>query len=101
MDFSGEGFGYVACQPANNHASLQAMHKYMQGRTFDFMMKDSTTMLHPVAFGCQRTRGNKKHLHSHLGEAFSANYAINKCRHIWPAFCLDNGLLWPQVHPVQ
>ncbi len=37
-------------------------------------------MLHPIAFGCSCTSGNKKHLHSHLGEAFSGNKAINKCR---------------------
>jgi hypothetical protein len=78
-DFSGEGFGYAACQPANDDASLQAMHKCMQGSAFVFMTKDSTATLHLVAFVCQSTCGNKRRLHSHLGEAFSGNYAINKC----------------------
>ena len=81
-DFSAEGMGYVACQPADDEASLSAMHKCLQGGTFDFMTKDSTAQLHPVAFGCRRTRGNEKRLHSHLGEAFAGNVAINKCRHM-------------------
>jgi hypothetical protein len=56
--FSAEGFGYVACQPADNNASMQAMHQCMHGSSFDFMTKDSTALLHPVAFGCCRTRDN-------------------------------------------
>jgi hypothetical protein len=36
-DFSTDGFGYVACQPANNDVSLQAMHEQMQGSDFNFM----------------------------------------------------------------
>jgi hypothetical protein len=82
MDFSAKGFGYVACQPADNKVSLATMHKCMQGGSFNFMKKDSTALLHPVAFGCRRMRGNEKRLHSHLGEAFSSNYAINKCCHM-------------------
>jgi hypothetical protein len=78
-DFSAEGFGYVTCQPVDDDVSLAAMHKCMQGGSFDFMTKDSTALLHPVAFGCRRTRSNEQRLHSHLGEAFSSNYAINKC----------------------
>jgi hypothetical protein len=81
-DFSAEGFGYVACQPADNDISLAAMHKCMQGSSIDFMTKDSTALLHPVAFGCRRMRGNEQCLHSHLGEAFSGDYAINKCCHM-------------------
>jgi hypothetical protein len=34
-NFSAEGFGYVACQPADDDASLDAMHKCMQGGSFD------------------------------------------------------------------
>jgi hypothetical protein len=69
-DFSAKGFGYVACQPADNDTSLNVMHKHIQGHSFDFMIKDSTTLLHPVAFGCCHMRWNKKRLNSHLGEAF-------------------------------
>jgi hypothetical protein len=54
----------------------------MQGGSFDFTTKDSTALLHPVAFGCRRMHWNQKHLHSHLGEAFSGDYTINKCRHM-------------------
>jgi hypothetical protein len=83
IDFSAKGFGYVACQPTDDDTSLEdAMHKCMQGGSFDFMTKDSTASLHLVAFGCRRMRGNKKRLHSHLGEAFLGDYAINKCRHV-------------------
>ncbi len=81
-DFSAEGFGYAGCQPADNNVSLAAMHKCMQGSSFDFMTKDSTALLHPVAFGCRRMCGNKQRLHSHLGEVFSGDYAIIKCCHM-------------------
>ncbi len=81
-DFSAIGFGYVSLQPADNDASLAAMHQNMQGGSFDFMTRDSTATLCPVAFGCCHMQGNKKHLHFHLGEAFALDYAINKCRHM-------------------
>jgi len=58
-DFSGEGFGYVALQPGDDDASLEAMHTYMRGGEFTFMTADSKAVLHPVAFGCRRTRGNE------------------------------------------
>jgi hypothetical protein len=54
------------------------------------MTKDSTAQLHPVAFGCRRTCGNKKRLHSHLGEAFAGDVAINKCRHM----CFSQRFVW-------
>ena len=54
-DFSAEGFGYAALQPADDDTSLQAMYRCMTGGSFDFMTKDSTATLHPVAFGCRRT----------------------------------------------
>ncbi len=81
-DFSAEGFGYVALQPADNDASLVAMHRNMQGGSFDFTTRDSTATLHLVAFGCRCKQSNKKRLHSHLGEAFTLDYAINKCHHM-------------------
>jgi hypothetical protein len=77
-DFSAEGFRYAACQPADNNASMQAMHQCMHGGSFNFMTMDLTTLLHLVAFGCCRMRGNEKPLHSHLGEAFAGDVAINK-----------------------
>ncbi len=54
------------------------------------MDESSKGILHPIAFGCRHTRGNKKRLHSHLGEAFSGNYAINKCRHM----CFGQCFTW-------
>jgi hypothetical protein len=44
------------------------------------MTKSSTATLRPICFGARKTRGNEVRLHSHLGEGFSGNYAINKCR---------------------
>ena len=41
----------------------------------------AAAVLHPVCFGARRTRGNEVRLHLHLGEGFSGDYAINKCRH--------------------
>ncbi len=87
-NFSAEEFGSVPCQLMDNDASHDAMNKCMQGDCFDFMTKDSTALLHPVAFGCRRMCGNKKHLRSHLGEAFWGDYAINICHH------MANGLSW-------
>ena len=55
-----------------------------------FMTKDSTTVLHPVTFCCRRTRGNKQRCHSHLGECFSGDWAINKCRHM----CFGQRFTW-------
>ena len=77
-NFSADGFGYVACQPADDYISIAAMTTRVKGGHFDFMTKQSQTMLHPVAFGCCCTRGNKTCLHSHLGEGFAGNCFINK-----------------------
>ncbi len=66
------------------------MTRCMDGGKFKFMGKSSKGILHPIAFGCRRTRGNKKRLHSHHGEAFSGNYAINKCHHM----CFDQRFTW-------
>ncbi len=81
-DFSANGFGYVALQPGDDIKSRSAMGCRMSGRKFKFMEKLSKGILHLVTFGCRRTQGNKRRLHSHLGKAFSRDYAINKCRHM-------------------
>jgi hypothetical protein len=62
----------------------------MQGGEFAFMTKDSKALLHPVAFGCCRTRGNERRLHLHLGKGFSGNWPINKCRHT----CFGQRFVW-------
>jgi hypothetical protein len=58
--FSSKGFGYVVCQPNGNDASLALASQFMSGNGFHFLPKDNECMLHPVAFGSRRTRGNKK-----------------------------------------
>ena len=44
------------------------------------MTKDSKATLRPICFGARKTCRNEVRLHSHLGEGFSGDYAINKCR---------------------
>ena len=44
------------------------------------MKKGSTATLQPIFFGALKTCGNEIRLHSHLGEGFSGDWAINKCR---------------------
>ena len=89
-DFSADGFGYVACQPADDDVSLATMHRCMRSDGFDFMTKTSSAVLHTVAFGCRRTRGNETILHSHLGEGFAGDWAINKNRHM----CFGQRFTW-------
>ena len=79
-DFSSKGFGYVLLQPGNDEASVKAAQDYLDGKGFNIMTRDSKAILHPVCFGARCTRGNEIWLHSHLGEGFSGDYAINKCR---------------------
>ena len=77
-DFSAKGFGFVICQPDTDTASKQAMAAFQAGHYFTFMTKDSSAVLRPVAFGGRRCWGNKIGLHSHLGEGFAGDLAINK-----------------------
>jgi hypothetical protein len=79
-DFSSLGFGFILLQPGNDKASTKAAQDYWNGCGFSFMMKDSIAAFHPVCFGAGRTQGNEVRLHSHLGEGFSGDYTINKCR---------------------
>ncbi len=81
-DFSSIGFGYVVCQPATDEASEAAMTAYRAGSDFSFMNKESSVVVQPVAFGGRRCRGNEVRLHSHLGECFAGDWAINKNRHM-------------------
>jgi hypothetical protein len=81
-DFSSQGFGYIICQPGDDDASTAAMDAYQHSSDFNFMATSSAAVLHPVAFSAWRSRGNKVHLHSHLGEGFAGDWSINKCRHM-------------------
>ena len=62
----------------------------MAGHGFPFMTPASDAILRPVAFGARRTRGNETRLHSHLGEGFAGDWAINKCRHM----CFGHRFIW-------
>jgi hypothetical protein len=77
-DFSALGLGYIVCQPGDNDCSLAMNAQYMSGNGFGFMTKDGGGILQPVTFGLRRTCGNKKLLHSYLGEGFAGDLAINK-----------------------
>jgi hypothetical protein len=80
--FSALGFGYVVCQAGTDKASEAAMKTYCSGSDFSFITKESSATVRPVAFGGRRCRGNEVHLHSHLGECFASDWAINKNRHM-------------------
>jgi hypothetical protein len=82
IDFSCLGFGWVLCQPGDNEATTKAVQDYRSGKGFNVMTKELSAILCTVCFGGRKTRGNKVRLHSHLGEIFAGNYAMNKCRHM-------------------
>ncbi len=45
------------------------------------MTKELLATLHSICSGARKCRGNKVRLHSHLGECFAGDYAINKMGH--------------------
>jgi hypothetical protein len=81
-DFSSRGYGFVVCQPGMDESSEATMVAYWSGSDFAFMTKDAKGVLRPVVFGSRRCRGNEVRLHSHLGEGFAGDWAINKNRHM-------------------
>ncbi len=89
-NFSAPGFGYVVCQPGDNEVSLSMTEKYILGIGFGFMTKSGGGILHPVDFGCRRTRGNETWLHSFLGKGFAGDWAINRVRHM----CFGRWFVW-------
>ncbi len=82
MDFSSHGFGCVVCQPGYDDVLTAAMDAYQRGSDFNFMASLSAAVLHLVAFSARRSCRNKVCLHSHLGEGFAGDWAINKCCHM-------------------
>jgi hypothetical protein len=66
------------------------MVAYHSGLDISFMTKDSSAIVHPVAFGGQQCRGNKVRLHSHLGEVFAGNWATS-------TYCSGNALCGLQI----
>jgi hypothetical protein len=89
-EFSSKGFGYVVCQPDDDNFSLELILQFMSGNGFHFLTMTDGGVLHPVAFGSQRARGNKKYLHLYLGKAFCGNYAMNKLCHL----CWGRSFVW-------
>ena len=89
-DFSALGFGYVACQPANNDALTAAISIFLAGGPFNFMTPDSTATLWPIAFCSGHSKEKETKLHSHLGEGFARDWAINKCQHM----CYGQNFVW-------
>jgi hypothetical protein len=81
-EFLSKGFSYVVCQPRNDNALTEAINAYRSGSDFSFMTKTSTAVLHPVSFSARRCHGSEVCIHSHLGEGFAGDWAMNKCRHM-------------------
>jgi hypothetical protein len=81
-NFSSCGFGFEVCQPGMDKSSEAAMVAYQSGSDFAYMTKEAKGVLRPVAFGGRCCRGNEYRLHSHLGEGFAGDWAINKNHHM-------------------
>jgi hypothetical protein len=79
-DFSKLGFGYNICQPANDAASQAAMQREINGGECEFLTPNSKLLLKSTGFGSRKTRGRKANVHSHSGEGFVLDWAINQCR---------------------
>ena len=79
-DFSKAGFGYNLCQPSDDPDSLAAMQREIEGGDCEFLKAESKLFLKSTGFGSRKTRGRESTLHSHLGEGFALDWAINRCR---------------------
>jgi hypothetical protein len=80
-DFAKRGMGVAACQPANDEISLAAMKREMLGGPCEFFTDlkklGSPPCLHPISFASRKNKGYELNLHSHLGEGFALDWAIN------------------------
>ena len=79
-DFSKLGFGYNMCQPNNDQESLAAMKRKIDGGECEFLRPKSKLLLRSTGLGSRMTRGREDKLHSHLGEGFCLDWAINHNR---------------------
>ena len=52
----------------------------MEGGDCEFLLPNSNLKLQTSSFGSRAARGRESSLHSHLGEGFALNWAINKNR---------------------
>ena len=87
-DFAVVGMGYVVCQPANDEVSMAAMEREAQGGPCEFLASStslsSPPQLRPIAMGSRRNKGYELRLHSHLGEAFTVDWALGQNRlYLW------------------
>ena len=90
-DYSALSFGYATLQPADKEESLAAMDREMKEGPCKFMSKNTKVKLRPAAFGSRKICGNETQLHSHLGEGYASDQAINKCRHLCWGKCFTWG----------
>ena len=79
-DFSKLGFDYNLCQPNSDPESTAAMKREMDGGDCEFLRPQSKLLLRTTGFGPRKTRGREQYLHSHLGEGFCLDWAINRNR---------------------
>ena len=79
-DFSKLGFGFNLCQPNDDPESLAAMRREMEGGECEFLKPGSKLLLKSTGFGSRKARGRESTLHSHLGEGFCLDWAINRNR---------------------
>ena len=83
-DFAQIGMGYVGCQPDSDPESLAAMNREIEGAACEFLTnaKDvgAPPRLRPMTMGSRKNRGYELRLHSHLGEGFALDWAINANR---------------------
>ena len=56
------------------------MEAEIAGGECKFATDDPLIRLRPIGFGSRRSKGRESVLHSHLGEAFALDWAINKNR---------------------
>ena len=78
IDYSKFGFGYEIAQPSDDPASLAAMQRDNLGGDCKLLLPRSILQLRLAGFGSRQYRGKENTLHSHLGEAFALDWAIQK-----------------------
>ena len=60
------------------------MQREVEGGKHEFFLPKSTLELRPTGFGSRACCGKEAKLHSHLGEAFALDWAINtNCAKLW------------------
>ena len=78
--FPSRVFVYALKQPSRDTNFFATMNREISSGICDFLDEKSKAKFLPVAFGSRRARGDECKLHSHLGEGFYGDWAINKNR---------------------